>query len=283
MTKNPRKCVLKDDMTGDLFPKWLESDLVIYATPLFHHTVNAIMKTFIERTFPIYEPFILERKGRWVHPLRRKHPAAVVLSVCGFPERSAFGSLMHYAKFLFEDQEEGRLWAEIYRPGAEFMYANIDKQKDILDATTQAGKEPVETYRISPETLARIEQPLSDNTSDFVKIANCMWGSCIAEGITKKKFAKKGMMPRPDSVETFLLLMPMGFNPEAAGDTKATLQFEFTGRVEDVCHLIISDGTIKAKEGKSDKPDLIIKSPFDMWMDIVTDSRRHRDVYSREI
>ena len=67
------------------------------------------------------------------------------------------------------------------------------------------------------------------------------------------------------------ILMPMGFNPKAAGDTKATLQFEFTGRVEGVCHLIISDGTIKAKEGKSDKPDLIIKSPFDVWMDIVTD------------
>ena len=77
MTKTPGKCVLKDDMTGDIFPEWLESDLIIYATPLFHHTVNAIMKTFIERTLPVYEPFILERKGRWVHPFRRKHSFAV--------------------------------------------------------------------------------------------------------------------------------------------------------------------------------------------------------------
>lgn len=270
MTKTPGKCVIKDDMTGDLFPKWIESDLVIYATPLFHHTVNATMKTFIERTFPICEPFLLERQGRWVHPLRRKHPAAVVLSVCGFPEMSAFGGLTHYANFLFEEQEKGRLWAEIYRPGAEFMYRNADKQKEILDATTQAGRELVKNHRVSPDTLARIEQPLSDNVSDFAKITNCMWGTCIAEGITKKKFAKEDMTPRPDSVETFMLLMPMGFNPEAAGDIKATLQFEFSGSVEGACHLIISDGTIKAAEGKSKTPDLIVKTPFDVWMDIMT-------------
>ena len=270
MTKTPGKCVLKDDMTGELFSKWLESDLVIYATPLFHHTVNATMKTFLERTFPICEPFLLEQEGRWIHPLRRKHPAAVVLSVCGFPAKSAFGALTHYVKFLFEEQEEGRLWAEIYRPAAEFMYKNVDKQEDILDATRKAGKELVETHRVSPETLARIEQPLSDNLSDFAKITNCMWKTCISEGITKKKFAKEDMLPRPDSIETFMLLMPLGFNPEAAVDTKAILQFEFTGNVEGTCHLIILDGTIEAREGKSETPDLVIKTPFDVWMDIQT-------------
>ena len=57
MTKTPGKCTIKDDMTEELFPRWLESDLVIYATPLFHHTMNAAMKTFIERTWPVCQPF----------------------------------------------------------------------------------------------------------------------------------------------------------------------------------------------------------------------------------
>lgn len=69
---------------------------------------------------------------------------------------SAFSALTHYAKFLFEEQEKGRLWAEIYRPAAEFMYRNVEKQKDILDATRHAGRELVETHRVSPGTLARI-------------------------------------------------------------------------------------------------------------------------------
>jgi len=269
MTKTPGKCILKDDMTEDLFPKWLESDLVIYATPLFHHTVNATMKTFIERTWPICEPFLVEREGRWFHPLRGKHPGVVILSVCGFPAMSAFGGLTHYVKFLFEAQEKGRLWAEIYRPGAELMYRN-DKQKDILDATSQAGKELVETHRVSPETLACIVQPLTNDVSDSAKIANCMWKTCITEGVTLKKFGDEGMRPRPDSIEAFLLLMPIGFDPEAASDTKATLQFEFTGSVEGSCCFIIADGTITAKEGESEKPDLIIRTPFEVWMDIMT-------------
>jgi len=49
------------------------------------------------------------------------------------------------------------------------------------------------------------------------------------------------MIPRRDSIETFLLLMTTGFDPEAAGDIKATLQFEFTGGVEGSCYVIIAD------------------------------------------
>jgi len=29
-TKTPGKCIHKDDMTNELFPKWLKSDLVVY-------------------------------------------------------------------------------------------------------------------------------------------------------------------------------------------------------------------------------------------------------------
>ena len=52
-TKTPGKCIHKDDMTKELFPKWLASDLAVYATPLYHYTVNAEMKAFIERTLPV--------------------------------------------------------------------------------------------------------------------------------------------------------------------------------------------------------------------------------------
>jgi len=56
-TKTPGVCIHKDDMSNALYPKWLESDLVVYATPLYHYTVNASLKAFIERTLPILEPF----------------------------------------------------------------------------------------------------------------------------------------------------------------------------------------------------------------------------------
>ena len=270
MTKTPGECVLKDDMTNKLFSKWLDSELVIYATPLFHHTVNAIMKRFIERTFPVCEPFLLKQGERWVHPLRNQSPASVVLSVCGFPEMSAFGALTHYAKFLFDQDKKGKLWAEIYRPGSEYLIETVNEQRDILDATVQAGKELVQTHSVSSETLARIEQPLVDNFFDFAKISNCMWQTCIDEKITRKKYTNDEMIPRADSLETYMLMMSIGFNPEGAGDANVIIQNDFTGRVEGSCHFIISDGAFQTRDGKSESPDLIIKSPFDTWIDIVT-------------
>ena len=67
-TKTPGKCIHKDDMTNELFPKWLKADLVVYATPLYHYTVNAEMKAFIERTLPAVEPFFEQHDNRTVHP-----------------------------------------------------------------------------------------------------------------------------------------------------------------------------------------------------------------------
>jgi multimeric flavodoxin WrbA/putative sterol carrier protein len=271
MTKTPGKCVQKDDMTNELFPKWLNSDLVIYATPLFHHTVNAPMKAFIERCFPVCEPFLEQHEsGRWIHPYRHKYPAIVVLSVCGFLEESAFGALSHYLNFMFH-REEAKLVAEIYRPGSHFITQPACKTMldDILDATRQAGRELVQSMKVSPKTLSRIKQPISD--LQIVKdMANIVWKTCIDEGITIGTFERKEMVPRPDSLDTYMKLMTIGFNAEAAGDTKAVLQFTFTGSVEGSCFFSINNRTINAKRGNAKKADLSVDAPFDVWMDIVT-------------
>jgi NAD(P)H-dependent FMN reductase len=92
-TRTPGVCQLKDDMTRKLFPMYLESDLVVYASPLYHFTMNACMKAFIERTLPMVQPFLVDKGGRTSHPLRTKPPASVMLSVAGFPEISVFQHL----------------------------------------------------------------------------------------------------------------------------------------------------------------------------------------------
>ncbi len=269
MTKTPGKCVLNDDMTEELFPKWLESDLVVYGTPLFHHTVNAPMKTFIERTWPVCLPFFEKHSdGRWHHPLRYKPPTAVLLSVCGFFDESAFGAMSHYANFLWGKN----LIAEIYRPaGMDMTQPGFEeKRRDVLEATRQAGHELIESRKISPETMARITQPLS-HAETIAEISNLYWKTCIAEGITPRTFEQNSIVPRPESIESFMNLMSIGgFNPQAARDTQAILQFTFSGMVEGSCYFTIDKGTIKATLGTADKTDLIINTPFELWMDIVT-------------
>ncbi|MCU0595844.1 MAG: flavodoxin family protein, partial [Desulfobacterota bacterium] len=118
-SKTPGVCIHKDDMTRELFPKWKEANVVIYATPLYHFTLNATLKAFVERTLPFLEPYLEDRDGETRHPVRFKHPKVVFLSVAGFPEISVFDQLSSWANFVFG--RHGNLLAEIYRSMAESM------------------------------------------------------------------------------------------------------------------------------------------------------------------
>jgi multimeric flavodoxin WrbA/putative sterol carrier protein len=264
-TKTPGVCIHQDDMANELFPKWLEADIVVYATPLYHFTVNAAMKAFIERTLPILEPFMVRVNGKSTHPLRQKPPKAVVLSVAGFPDTSVFTQLSSYVNFLYNKG----LIAEIYRPAAETMPRVPEIQKGILEATAQAGREIVQSSKISEATISRITQPIGDFDA-IAKMANAFWKTCIQEGVTPREFEQKNLIPRPDSIDTFMMIMAQGFNREAAGPAKAVLQFNFSGEVDGSCYFTIENGAIQSGAGIADKPDLVIESPFNIWLDIMT-------------
>jgi multimeric flavodoxin WrbA len=268
-TKTPGKCLHKDDMTKELFPKWLESDIVVYATPLYYHFINSAMSAFLERTLPAIQPFFEGSEGKTYHPLRQKVPSIVLLSVCGFPEESEFDAL---SKFVNSTRHKDiTIVAEIYRPAAETMTSGFlqDKRNDILEATKLAGKELVLSGTVSPETMARIRQPLIDPQT-FADMGNIYWKTCIAERVTPKEFKEKNMVPRPDSIESFMLLLPFGLNSEAVGERKINLQFNFSGEVTDSCYFTIDNGHIDPQKGIAKRPDINIETPFEIWMDIMT-------------
>jgi multimeric flavodoxin WrbA/putative sterol carrier protein len=273
-TKTPGTCIHQDDMTQELFPKWLESDLVIYASPLYHFTVNAEMKSFIERTLPILEPFFMQQDGRTYHPLRQKHPKVVVLSVAGFPDEAVFDQLSSWVNFIYGGYHpDGKaLVAEIYRPMAEALTIPYFKEMaaGILDATRQAGREIGATMNISEETMALVRQPMIENPGDFLEFGNLMWQTCIAEGITPREFGKRGVMPRPDSINSYIEMMKLGFNTVSANGLEAKIQFNFSGENQGSCFIAIKDGSITGQPGNAIQPNLTVNTPFDVWMDIIT-------------
>jgi hypothetical protein len=225
------------------------------------------MKAFIERTLPIVEPFIVQREERSTHPVRQPLPDAVVLSVAGFPEMSVFDQLSHYVQFLFGRHD--KLLAEIYRPAAETLSRMEDKKKEVFDAAIQAGRELVNAKRVAPGTLNRIQQPIIDPTA-FAQMTNAMWHTCIAEKVTPKEFEERNMVPRPDSLGSFMLLFPFGLNSKAVGDRRVILQFNFSGTVTGSCYFVIEKAAVEAKEGKKERVDITIETPFEIWMDIIT-------------
>jgi putative sterol carrier protein len=78
------------------------------------------------------------------------------------------------------------------------------------------------------------------------------------------------MVPRPDSIESFMWLFPVGLNSGAVGEKKVSMQFNFSGRVEGSCCFFIAKGDIRAQKGTQEQPDITINTPFDLWMDIMT-------------
>jgi putative NADPH-quinone reductase len=263
-SKTPGICVHRDDMALELLPKWLEADIVVYASPLYYYGVNAQMKAFIERTLPSLLPYFKPRGEGTVHPLRGREPAVVLLSVAAFPEDSVFDALSFWAKKTFG---RSRLLAEIYRPASEAMLYSW-KLKDILDAVEQAGRELVEQRCVIRETMARIMQPLIDPAS-VAAITNCMWQTLIDERLTMAEFSKRGGAPRPGSMATFMAMLSFGFNPLKAGGKTGILQFNFSGEAPGSCYFVIDKDSCTAHEGKAEKADCTVEGSFEVWADII--------------
>ena len=267
-TKTPGKCIHKDDMTNELFPKYIGSDIVIFASPLYFYSVTAGMKTFMDRTIPMAEPFIIERNGKSYHPLRYPVPKIVAISVAGFPEQGVFDQLSSWLRYIYKKD----LIAEIYRAGAESLVAPVfdNIRADIFDALKIAGREIVLNKSISANIMERITQTLGD-TDTFRLLANMWWKTCIKEGVNAKEALEKKLIPRAENIPEFLAISHIAFKPEKAAGIKTVIQFVFSGEVDGDCILRIEDGIIKTSECIAiDKADLTISTPFELWMDIMT-------------
>jgi len=161
-------CIHQDDMTHKMLPKWQEADLVVYASPVFFHSITAKLKTFFERTLPVYVSFDGEAEDGAYDPTHQaKHPSLAFLSVSGSPEVSAFDDFRKYIS-CFDPV------AEIYRTGSTLMSMPFCKSRvdDVLTATEKAGVELVQSLRISTETMARITQPLHDDAEFIARVAD---------------------------------------------------------------------------------------------------------------
>jgi multimeric flavodoxin WrbA len=177
--KTPGRCVQQDDMSEQLFAKVLQADLVVLATPLYHYTMNARMKAFIERTLPMMLPTFVDLGERTDHPYRgQKVPRLVALSVCAFPEQSNFQALSLNMRMIFGP----RLVAEIYRHSSEFLdIPHLQPQvNQVMSAVAQAGEEVVRQGGVSPETLAGITQELAPRKM-LIDLANQYWQQELAK------------------------------------------------------------------------------------------------------
>ena len=175
------RCVQKDDMSEELFQRYLQADIAVLATPVYHMTLNGRMKTFIERTMPMIDPLKINQEG--AHPYRfEKVPKVAVVSVCGFWEQSMFEALSLTMRLMLGPD----LVAEIYRHSSEALpVPELKSQVDkVLAATAQAGEELVRDGKVKEETLAAVTQDLAP-ASVMAEMGRKFWIEAIAEAKQK--------------------------------------------------------------------------------------------------
>jgi len=162
--KTPGRCVHKDDM-ADLLQKFIDSDIVVFAMPLYVDNVTGIMKNFMDRLVPLADPhFEKNEEGECRHVSRfeNNHKFAVI-SNCGFPEQSHFQVLrLLFRRIARNFQAE--LVAEIYRGGGPLLPDPPPMLRDIitnyLKLVEETGREVVIYGKISEVLAGKLEEPL---------------------------------------------------------------------------------------------------------------------------
>ncbi len=261
--KTPGVCVFKDDMP-DLLEKVKACDILVYATPLYNYNMTALLKAFQERLLPLLDPHLTKAGETYRHPERyAANRKMVLLSTCGFPEVSHFDGIRHIFRHM-EQNGGAPILGELLMPGGELLKQNgmQESVQGVLRAAYRAGVELIKEGRVSKETELVIQKPLVPPDA-LAEMANLWWDSHL-QGITQGK-------PVQGKVEDMRLLlrgMAASFNSQAAGDLKATIQFEVTGRQTGDWLLSIDTGKCTYHEGKTNSPDLTIRPPSEVWIAI---------------
>ena len=178
--RTPGECIHKDSMTAAL-EHYNTADLVIFGTPLYHFSMSGIMKTFIDRTLPRIEPWLIPHPdipGVTFHPERFHKPNKIMLvSPCGFPEFDHFESLVATFKHMAH-MERFEYLGEILRPGAEAL-----SRRSLQGLFTayyglicQAGEQVIRHGRISDGLQAELRKDLFPGGKQaFYDMADAHW------------------------------------------------------------------------------------------------------------
>lgn len=76
-------------------------------------------------------------------------------------------------------------------------------------------------------------------------------------------------LPKPETAQScreLLRTMPHGFNTSIAEGLTANYQFDVSGAEDFIAHLRIADGACTYVDGPADRPDIVIRTPADIWL-----------------
>jgi hypothetical protein len=178
--QTPGRCIHADGMDRGL-KAWAWADLVVIGTPVYHGTMTGLLKTFLDRLLPRYEPWLVPSahlEGKSGHPARGPEPSRMVLvSPCGFPGFHNFDALVYTFRHIAR-MHGMEVSGEILRPFAEplRLKALTKLFGDYFDTVRAAGWEIVTNGAIAEYTRAELSRDLlPGNLLQKHDMANAHW------------------------------------------------------------------------------------------------------------
>jgi len=296
--RTPGKCIHKDkDRMIAMLDSFNSADLVVFGTPLYHFSMSGIMKTFIDRTITRFEPWLIPHTslpGVTGHPERFNKPEKVLLvSPCGLPEFEHFDSLVATFRQIAR-MENWEYVGEILRPfgeplsrrGLQFLFSSY------YGLLHQAGKQIILDGHISDELQAELRKDLfpggkqacydlstsywemdmerlkvPEEMRHTVPVASAKVAtSQIEQSLQIPERPQPGENGNVDpELDMIMMGMPTAFNPKAAGNLDATIQYTLTGEGGGMYHVCIKAGKCTVHRGPAVDADFSIYSPAEVW------------------
>ncbi len=175
-TKTPGKCGQKDDMDV-LLPKFRDSDIWVFASPIYCDGINGSMKTLIDRLIALLKPFTELRAGRCRHPLREDViPGKVVyVSSAAWWKIENFDPMIAYFK-AFCNNFSREFAGALLRPHSVALVPLRKESaiEDINAAAEKAGNQIIKQGKISQKYLSTISQELMPQDV-YIDVFNKGW------------------------------------------------------------------------------------------------------------
>lgn len=257
-------CVIQDDMQN-MLDSYVNADIIIWVTPLYHYTISSLLKQFIERTLPVNSPIQIKNGDSYNHPTRyeklneQKH---ILISACGFPEHNNFNSMKEYMSGI----SGGNLVETIFCGMSElFKVESLEKGLNwYFEALETAGSEFVTFGSIQQNTKDILEKPLVEEEL-FLQMANMHWNCGVVDKtpniqkIYSSNYKGKGFQ--------FLENMKTRFNTNNNLGIIGNLEFSFED-INESAYFSIDNNELKLVPGRSNEFLLKIITTFENWLKV---------------
>jgi multimeric flavodoxin WrbA len=175
------RCIQNDDV-NDIYDKYNDADMIVYAFTIYWDTVPGILKNFIERAFCLEYPYMIQGLTKTRHPRRvKKDKAFFLFAICGFPEQSNFDSIKDYFKKVSHNAHMPLLGG-IYRTACMLLPNDPGYFKTynlVLESMQKAGESLIRTGTVEKKTLKTIHKKIS--SKEFQIHANKFWENVLSK------------------------------------------------------------------------------------------------------